>query len=140
MRLKTNLLITLLIVLHLPLLFAGFVAPYDPTAQNRELPYEPPTRLHFKDGAGFHLRPFVYPWTSVENGDEPESYKEDRGHPCPVRWLVTGPSYKLLGVYETSVRLFGVAEPGKILLLGADGYGRDEFSRVLFGGRISVAA
>jgi peptide/nickel transport system permease protein len=140
MRTKTIALVAVFLALHLVLLFAGFFAPYDPLTQDRDLPYAPPTRLHFKDDTGFHLRPFVYPWTSVENGDEPESYKEDRGHPCPVRWLVTGPSYKLLGVYETSVHLFGVAEPGKILLLGADGYGRDEFSRVLFGGRISVAA
>jgi peptide/nickel transport system permease protein len=36
--------------------------------------------------------------------------------------------------------LFDVESPGKILLFGTDGYGRDEFSRVLFGGQISVAA
>src|ERR1700689_3062772 len=112
-RSKIAIRIAALAGLHLVLLLAGFFAPYDPTAQDRELPYAPPTRLHFKDGAGFHLRPFVYPWTSVQNGDEPESYQEDRGHPYPVRWLVTGPRYQLLGVYETSVHLFGVAEPGK---------------------------
>jgi peptide/nickel transport system permease protein len=43
-------------------------------------------------------------------------------------------------MFEATTHLFGVDEPGKILLFGADGYGRDEFSRVLFGGQISVAA
>src|SRR6202011_3415081 len=35
---------------------------------------------------------------------------------------------------------FGVTEPGKIAVFGTDGYGRDEFCRVLFGGQVSVAA
>jgi peptide/nickel transport system permease protein len=33
-----------------------------------------------------------------------------------------------------------VDEPGKIFLFGSDGFGRDELSRVLYGGQISVAA
>ena len=140
MRTKTAILVALLAGLHLVLLFAGFFAPYDPTTQNRELPYAPPTRLHFKDSSGFHLRPFVYAWTSVLDGDQPDSYKEDRSHEYPVRFFLSGPSYKLLGIYETSAHLFGVIEPGKVLLFGTDAYGRDELSRVLFGGQISVAA
>ncbi len=140
LRTGTAILIAMLVGLHLILLFAGFVAPYDPTTQDRELPYAPPTRLHFTDASGFHLRPFVYASTRVLEGDQAGSYQEDRTHAYPVRILVRGPSYKLLGVYETTVHLFGVAEPAKILLLGTDGYGRDEFSRVLFGGQISVAA
>lgn len=140
LRAKTAILVAVLAALHLVLLFAGFFAPYDPAAQNRELPYAPPTRLHFKDGSGFHLRPFVYVWTSVLGGDQAGSYREDRGREYPVRFFVRGPSYKLLGVYATNVHLFGAVEPGRVLLLGTDGYGRDECSRVLFGGQISVAA
>jgi peptide/nickel transport system permease protein len=144
MRTRTAILVALLAGLHLVLLFAGFFAPYDPTTQNRELPYAPPTRVHFKDSSGFHLRPFVYAWTSVLDGDQPDSsqdsYKEDRSHEYPIRFFVSGPSYALLGVHETSAHLFGVAEPGKVLLFGTDAYGRDELSRLLFGGQISVAA
>ena len=144
MRTRTAILVVLLAGLHLALLFAGFFAPYDPTTQNRELPYAPPTRVHFKDSLGFHLRPFVYVWTSGPDGDQPDSdqgsYQEDRSHEYPVHFFVSGPSYKFLGVYETGMHLFGVAEPGKVLLFGTDGYGRDELSRLLFGGQISVAA
>jgi len=144
MRTRTAMLVVLLAGLHLVLLFAGFFAPYDPTTQNRELPYAPPTRLHFEDSLGFHLRPFVYVWTSGLGGDLPDgyqgNYQEDRSHEYPVQFFVSGPSYKFLGIYETGMHLFGVAEPGKVLLFGTDGYGRDELSRVLVGGQISVAA
>src|SRR5882724_10953848 len=144
MRTRIAILVALLAALHLVLLFAGFFAPYDPTTQNRDLPYAPPARLHFKDSSGFHLRPFVYAWTSVVDGDQPDSYqgsyKEDHNHEYHIRFFISGPSYKLLGVYEASTHLFGVSEPGKVLLFGTDAYGRDELSRVLFGGQISVAA
>jgi peptide/nickel transport system permease protein len=140
MRTKTVILVVCLVGLHLILLCAGFFAPYDPTAQDRELPYAPPTRIHLKDSSGFHLRPFVYACTSVQDGDQAGSYKEDQSHEYPVDFFVSGPSYSLLGIYATTVHLFGVAEPGKVLLFGTDGYGRDELSRVLFGGQISVAA
>ncbi len=137
---KTVILITALIAVHLLLLCAGFFAPYDPTKQDRDLPYAPPTRLHFTDNSGFHFRPFVYAWTSVPDGDQPENYREDRSQKYPVTFLVRGSNYKFLGIFPTTLHLFGIDDPGKILLLGSDGYGRDEFSRVLWGGQISVAA
>jgi peptide/nickel transport system permease protein len=76
----------------------------------------------------------------VLDGDQAGSYKEDTSRELPLDFFVKGPSYKLLGAYITTVHLFGVDAPGKVLLFGTDGYGRDEFSRVLFGGQISVAA
>ncbi len=65
MRTKTLILLLVLVVLHLIVIFAGFIAPYDPSVQNREMSYAPPTRLHFVDASGFHLRPFVYASTLV---------------------------------------------------------------------------
>jgi peptide/nickel transport system permease protein len=140
MRTRIAILLAVLAVSHLVLLFAGFFAPYDPTTQDRDLPYAPPTPVHFKDGSGFHLRPFVYVWISVLNDDKSESYKEDRRHEYPIHFFVSGPTYKLLGIYDASTHLLGVGEPGRVLLFGSDAYGRDEFSRVLVGGQISVAA
>lgn len=135
MRSKTGVLIAVVIALHLTLLLAGFVAPYDPAAQDRNLPYAPPTRLHFVDTSGWHLRPFVYRISAGPNG-----YFEDERESFPVGWWTRGPAYRLLGIFETERHLFGVNAPGKIALFGTDGFGRDEFSRVLSGGQISVAA
>lgn len=135
MRSRTRILLVVLVALHLALLFAGFVAPYDPAAQNRELPYAPPTRIHFKDGWGWHLRPFVYSVEAAADG-----YQEDKSRSFPIRLVTRGESYKLLGLLQTNRHLFGVSAPAHIALLGTDGFGRDEFSRVIYGGQISVAA
>jgi len=124
-----------LVILHLAILFAGFIAPYDSTAQNREFSYAPPTRLHFCDASGFHWRPFVY--GSVPDLD---SYREDPSVEYPLRLFVRGDSYRWLWLVKGNVHLYGVDAPGRILLLGADLYGRDELSRLVTAGQISLAA
>jgi len=124
-----------LVIVHLAILFAGFIAPYDPTAQNREFSYAPPTRLHFRDASGFHSRPFVY--ASVPDLD---SYHEDLRREYPIRFFVRGDSYRWLWMFKGNIHLYGVDAPGRILLLGADLYGRDEFSRLVSAGQISLAA
>jgi len=58
--------ITFLLLLQSAIVFAGFVAPYDPASQNRDLPFVPPTRIHFVDARGhWHLRPFMYQWAPL---------------------------------------------------------------------------
>lgn len=131
--------IILLVSLHLVTLLAGFVAPYDPAAQNRELPFAPPTRIHFIDARGhWHLRPFVYQW--APHPDTFNQYDEARGERYPVRFFVQGEGYKLAGLQRVRVHLFGVDGSGQIFLAGTDAYGRDLFSRILYGGQISLAA
>jgi peptide/nickel transport system permease protein len=125
-----------LIAVHLLVVFAGFVAPYDASTQFREHPYAPPSRIHFRDEQGhIHLQPFVYAWRN--NGNFAE-YEEDTGRIMPIRFFVRGDQYAMLHILESSVHLFGVEEPGRIFILGSDGYGRDQLSRLLFGGQISL--
>ena len=128
-------LLTALAGLHFAVIFAGFLAPYDATLQDRELPYAPPTRPHFVNASGFHLRPFIY--RSIADGDD---YKLDFHREYPVHWFVHGSAYKILGIFEFNIHFFGVDEPARISLLGTDAFGRDEFSRLLYGGQISLAA
>src|SRR6266849_2837863 len=135
MRIKTLILLVVLAILHLVVIFAGLIGPYQPSMQNRELPYAPPTRVHFVDASGFHLRPFVYASTLVL-----DAYQEDRTREYPIHLFVSGDPYKLLGIFNSNVHLFRVDEPARIFLFGTDGYGRDEFSRLLYGGQMSLAA
>jgi peptide/nickel transport system permease protein len=112
------------------LLLAGFLAPYPPAEQHRDLAYVAPSRVHFVDANGtVHLRPFVYGLAAVD--DDGFSYGEERNRIYPVRFFV----HKGDGIHA-----FAVAKPGNIFLFGTDGFGRDIFSRVLYAGRISIAA
>jgi peptide/nickel transport system permease protein len=129
----------LLAAFHGLILFAGFFAPYGFSIQDRQLPFAPPTRLHFFDEAGiFHIRPFVYGLR-----DDPANfgaYLLDTSRKYPVHIFVLGAPYKLAGLIPMRIHLFGVEQPGRIFLMGSDGYGRDQFSRFLFGGQISLLA
>ena len=85
-----------LLALHLAILLAGFVAPYQPAEQNRDFPYVPPTRLHFVDARGhLHLRPFIY--QSVARPDSLYEYTEARGEEYPVHFFVSASEYKIAG-------------------------------------------
>ena len=117
---------------------ADFVAPYDYFAQNRSLPFAPPARLHFVDPAGnWHLIPFIHPL--VERPGSYGEYVEDRSRIYPLRFFLEVPSGQR-GFQRWNRRLFGVDEPARLCLLGTDGYGRDQLSRLLYGARISLFA
>src|SRR5260370_14790567 len=130
-----TILLLALAILHLIVILAGFIAPYGPSVQNREMPYAPPTRLHFVDASGFHLRPFVYSSTPTL-----DSYEDDRTREYPVHFFVRSDHYTTLGLLKSDLHFFGVEGPAHIFFFGADGYGRDEFTRLLYGGQISLAA
>jgi len=128
-----------LLLLHLAILFAGFVAPYAPASQNRGLPFVPPMRLHFRDAQGhLRLRPSVC--QPELNAGTFYEYSELCTTEYPVQFFVSGPEYKIAAVLSSHTHLFGVEIPAHIFLLGSDNYGRDLFSRILYGGQISLAA
>jgi peptide/nickel transport system permease protein len=137
-RRKLVVLLVLLAAGHLPIVCAGFFAPYDPAAQDRDHPYAPPARVHFIDATGrFHFRPFVYAQQLREGSFD--EYVPDTSHPIPLRFFVSGAPYKFLGLIPVRLHFFGV-EGAPAFLLGSDAYGRDLFSRMLYGGQISLLA
>ena len=129
----TMILLAALAALHVAIVFAGFFAPYDPAIQNRDFPYAPPTHVHIADSSGIHP-PFVY--ASVADVD---GYREDNTRRYPIHLFTRGQPHKLLGLFRSDLHLFGVDEPAQFMLFGADGFGRDELSRLLYGGQISLA-
>lgn len=138
-RRKLRAAVLVLAAFHAVILLAGFVAPYDYSTQNRELTFAPPTRVHFLDAYGkVHARPFVYSFKS--DPTSPTSYELDPAAVCPLEFFIEGSPYKLAGFIPSHLHLVGVREPGRLFLMGTDAYGRDQFSRFLYGGQISLLA
>jgi peptide/nickel transport system permease protein len=131
--------LVLLVAFHVLVLFAGFFAPYDFAAQNRDFGFSPPTRPHFFDRSGkFHLRPFIYGQKPAP--DAPSTFTPDLTRFYPVQFFVAGAPYRIAGVLSSSTHFFGVTQPARIFLFGTDTYGRDQFSRFLYGGQLSLLA
>lgn len=124
-----------LFVLHAAIACAGFLAPYDPVQQDRERIYSPPMRMHFVERGRIHLRPFFYA-QRLREGSFTE-FEEDTERAIPVSFFVTGAPYRLLGLVVCHRHFFG-APGARLYLLGSDGFGRDQLSRILYGGQLSL--
>jgi peptide/nickel transport system permease protein len=124
-------------IVHVAVLLAGFVAPYNYAAQDRTLPFAPPSRIHFIDTGGrFHLRPFVY--QRAEQAGQFRVYQELTTQRYPIQFFSRRSAFNFAGIAVTNLHLFGVDAPARISLLGTDSYGRDVFSRLVYGGQISL--
>jgi peptide/nickel transport system permease protein len=111
-----------------------------PDAFNPPRTYAPPQRLHF-----FHegrlVRPYVY---GLKQEIEPEAlrriFKIDPEQRIAMGFFVHGAAYKLWGVFESDIHLFGPLNPDeRVYLLGADRVGRDVLTRIIYGTRISMS-
>jgi peptide/nickel transport system permease protein len=130
-----------LVAVHVLVLGAVFFAPYDPAEQHRDVPFAPPVRLHFVDSQrSWRLRPYVCSWADQTSGIGAPRYVEDCSRTSRLRFLVRARSIGSAGSPGTGWRLFGVDGPAPIFLLGTDDYGRDQLSRLLYGGQISLFA
>ena len=123
----------LLALVALVALAAPWMAPNPPDRGFTGLLYAPPTSVHlFHDppprspGAAGLRAPFIYPHRLVSRLER--RFEEDVARPVALRWFTDG---RLVSVPE--------AEGGPLLLLGADAFGRDIFSRLLYGARASLA-
>jgi peptide/nickel transport system permease protein len=167
-RLKKNALARfgalVLLLFYLSVIGAEFVAPYDPYVSQPDGALLPPTQVYWTTQAGQFIGPHVYPTTqgAVDLNTGDRELKVDRTQPSPIRLFVQGDEYRLFQLtlplptqfslsdpriedvevfpgIPANLHLFGTTGPGKFNLLGTDEQARDQFSRLVHGGRVSLS-
>ena len=120
--------------------FADFLSPVSPHARNLDYVLGPPMVLVFWDESGVYLPPVVYGIATERN---PTTLRmeatRDPSIKQPVRFFVRGEPYRMWGLVESDIRLFGLAGGAPLHLLGTDSLGRDILSRSAFALRISLS-
>lgn len=124
------------ILFYLIAAFANFLAPYGGDQRFIEYLYAPPHTLRWDAQTGLYVN-------ALETTFDPETlkavYKSDPSKKIPIHFFVHDAPYKLFGLIESDLHLFGTPkkEVG-IFLLGSDRQGRDMLSRILIGSQMSL--
>ena len=125
-------------------LFPEFFSIHDPRAEFASRTFIPPQRIHFFDGLAPQL-PYVH---GLEGKRNPVNlameWQKDETTRHTIQYFVRGYEYKMFGLLTTDIHLFGLgvdtsAAPQPFYPLGTDRMGRDMFSRLMYGTRVSMS-
>lgn len=118
--------VTILVSFYCMAIAAPFVAPYDYTEQNRTFPHCPPSPLRIHSPSSWSESIFyTHPLALAD--PITRRYEADTDVQVPIRLFHAG------HLFTTPA-----GEP-RFFLLGTDSLGRDLFSRIVFGARISLS-
>lgn len=132
--------VVVLAAFGLIVVFSDFLAPYDSASQSRRSISAPSSVFRMRDAEGNIVRPFIFDRRLAD--PLMFQYEEVKTERYPIGLFVEGDRYRLLGLIDTRVHLFGVIssdpEAPRLNLLGTDQLGRDRLSRLLVAIRFSA--
>ena len=129
----------ILLSLYLIVFSAVFISPYSKNYSDRQAAYTPPSKIYIINEFGKLCKPYTYNYIrSFDKETFQIKYSENREKKYSVKYFSKGYEYKLFGIIPFDRHFINVEEGGKLYLLGTDINGRDNFSRLLFGGQISL--
>ena len=121
-------------------LFAEFLAPFSSGTYSSTYPYAPPQALHLGtvDGEwGLYVNGYD---VAFDNDTLARTFVVDEDTRIPVSLFARGEPYRMWGLIPMERHLIAPETPGDpMYLMGADRLGRDMFSRVIHGTRVSMS-
>ena len=128
----------ILLTLYVSILFSEFLAPYNLHTRNADFIFAPPQTIHFFHEGKF-IGPFVYGQDYKLNMDIlRREYSDNENIIQPLRFFCNGDKYEFWSLFESNVHLVCPAKGGTFYFLGTDRLGRDIWSRIIYGTRISL--
>jgi peptide/nickel transport system permease protein len=127
-----------LLLLYFVILIVEFLAPYNLHTRNVDFIHAPPQRVRLFHDGNF-VGPFVYGRDMTLDMDTlKRNYADNPAKVEKLRFFCSGDTYRFWGLFEASFHLVCPAKGGQLYLMGSDRLGRDVFSRVLYGARVSL--
>ena len=128
----------ILIVLYASILVSECIAPYGLQTRNADFIFAPPQKVHFFHEGEF-IGPFVYSLDYRLNMEIlRREYADNQDVVQPLRFFCRGDVYEFWSLFETDFHLVCAAKGGTFFFLGTDRLGRDIWSRMIYGTRISL--